>query len=134
MHGLPIVLHIGLSAAHVLLVQVPLQQAAFDVQAAPSAVHCVLEQLPFTQLVLQQSMLFMQGMPEVAQLLGFGAQVWFAPQSAEQQSAAVAHDCPYIPQLIPPAPPVPPWPPEPALSSPHPTAATIATMSEKRIM
>jgi hypothetical protein len=65
-HGLPSVLHVALSGAHVPPEQLPPQHSALPLHAAPSAVHCCAEHLPLMQLTVQQSVFAMHDAPEAA--------------------------------------------------------------------
>jgi hypothetical protein len=119
-HVLPAVLHDVLSAAHLPVVHVPLQQLASEVHASVSAVHAAFAHAPATQLRLQHSVGEPHDAPAAAHAPTLDAHVFVAAsQSCEQQSAPVWHNPPKrwheggettapppVPLLPPPAPPL----------------------------
>jgi hypothetical protein len=83
--------------AHFPLVQVPLQQAASDVQARLSETHAAALHFPPEQLSVQHSVEEPQLAPLGAQVVVLAAQVCdLVSQSAEQQSAPDWQMAPYL--------------------------------------
>jgi hypothetical protein len=115
-HGLPSVLQLALSAAHVPLVHEPPQHWPSCVHDAPSAVHWVAEHVLLMQLTVQQSVLALHAWPAAAHVFVLTVQAPFASHMPEQHVEPVVHDVPYtlhggMNGLL----PVPLSPPEPSL-------------------
>ena len=83
--------------AHLPLVQVPLQHAAFDVHARLSETHAVVLHFPPEQLSVQHSVELAQLAPPGAQVVVLAAQVCdLLSHSVEQQSEPDWQISPYL--------------------------------------
>ena len=86
--------------------QVPVQQSFPEAQAWPTSVQTLLEQVPLTQLLRQQSVSVLQESPLAAQKLGAPHVV--PSQTPLQQGTPEAHAAPVVRQAAVPPPSVPP--------------------------
>jgi len=121
-HLLPLVLQLAVRALHVPPAQFPPQHELLAVHAAPSEVHWLALQAPFTQLNVAQSVFALH-----APLVGTGfpstdVQVWLVMSHLpEQQVPSAAHASPVVPQAGPTDESGPPGPmTEPSVMSPPP--------------
>jgi hypothetical protein len=121
-HGLPALLQFVLSGAQAPLLHWPPQHWPFEVHEPLSGVQ-LLWHTPLTQLNEQQSVFELHVVPAAEQFVGLTVQPPCGSHMFEQQSAPVAHCCPYSPQTTFASGPLPfflLWP----QATRHPTANT----------
>jgi hypothetical protein len=97
MHGLPSVLHVALSGAHLLPEQLPLQQSLLPLHEALSAMHAWLEHTLLSQRTEQQSVFALHEDPGIEHVVGLTEQLPVESHTPEQHEAPAEHGAPNTP-------------------------------------